>query len=250
MAARASKGEVVRNPTRDGFTFALRFTAYNKPRYLTLGRPEDGWTEAKAETELENILADVRRGIWQPHTIEAPPEAPRDPGFHEFASAWFDAIRGEMRPNTVLDYEWQLPTRRRWTDTAPGGSDTPRPASHLRIRAGRARQGPALRDGPTRAHRPDSHTRHLRAGNDLKRRRPRAAAAACGRRRPRREISANEPRRRTVRIQGWAGENRPCAWGGIIGIPTCIGIWICCAIFANARPRWFSTILIAGPLKV
>jgi integrase len=108
MAARTPKGEVVRNPTRGGFTFALRFTAYNKRRYLTLGRPEDGWTAAKAETELENILADVRRGIWQPHTLEAPPGAPRDPGFHEFASAWFEAIRNELRPNTVLDYEWQL----------------------------------------------------------------------------------------------------------------------------------------------
>ncbi len=107
-AARAPKGEVVRNPTRGGFTFALRFTAYGKRRYLTLGRPEDGWTEAKARTELENILADVRRGIWQPHTVEAPPEAPQDPGFHEFASAWFEAICGELRPNTVLDCEWQL----------------------------------------------------------------------------------------------------------------------------------------------
>jgi integrase len=106
--ARAPKGEVVRNPTRGGFTFALRFTAYNKRRYITLGPPEDGWTEAKARTELENILADVRRGIWQPHTIEAPPEPPQDPGFHEFASAWFEAIRDELRPNTVLDYEWQL----------------------------------------------------------------------------------------------------------------------------------------------
>ena len=96
-STRVPKGEVVRNPTRGGFTFALRFTAYNKRRYLTLGRPEDGWTEARARTELENILADVRRGIWQPHTIEAPPEPPQDPGFHEFASAWFEAIRGELR---------------------------------------------------------------------------------------------------------------------------------------------------------
>jgi integrase len=108
LTARAPKGEVVRNQTRGGYTFALRFSAYNKRRYITLGRPEDGWTEAKARTELENILADVRRGIWQPHLVEAPPEPPRDSGFHEFASAWFEAIRGELRPNTVLDYEWQL----------------------------------------------------------------------------------------------------------------------------------------------
>ena len=31
-----------------------------------LGRPEDGWTRRRAEEELENVLADVRRGIWRP----------------------------------------------------------------------------------------------------------------------------------------------------------------------------------------
>ena len=41
MAARAPKGEVVRNPTRSGFKFALRFTAAGKRRYQTLGSPEE-----------------------------------------------------------------------------------------------------------------------------------------------------------------------------------------------------------------
>ena len=50
MAAHA-KGEVVRNPTRDGFTFALRFTASGKRRYVTLGAPAEGWTQARAEAE-------------------------------------------------------------------------------------------------------------------------------------------------------------------------------------------------------
>jgi hypothetical protein len=42
MAARAPKGEVVRNPIRSGFKFAPRFTAGGKRRYQTLGSPEEG----------------------------------------------------------------------------------------------------------------------------------------------------------------------------------------------------------------
>jgi hypothetical protein len=56
MAARPPKGEVVRNPTRDGFKFALRFTAYGKRRYVTLGSPEDGWSEARAAAELAEAV--------------------------------------------------------------------------------------------------------------------------------------------------------------------------------------------------
>jgi integrase len=107
MSNRAPKGEVVRNPVRGGYTFALRFTAYGKRRYVTLGRPADGWNEAKAQTALEDVLADVRRGIWQAQAPPAEEPAP-EPTFHEFASAWFEQIEGELRPNTVLAYEWEL----------------------------------------------------------------------------------------------------------------------------------------------
>jgi hypothetical protein len=78
---------------------------------VTLGRPEEGWSQARAEAELENVLADVRRGIWKPHLVALPaePEGPReDPTFHEFATKWFASISKEVRPNTRLDYEWQL----------------------------------------------------------------------------------------------------------------------------------------------
>jgi integrase len=36
----------------------------------------------------------------------APP--PADPTFHEFASQWFAAKRGELRPATIADYQWRL----------------------------------------------------------------------------------------------------------------------------------------------
>jgi integrase len=107
MATRAPRGEIVRNRRRaGGFTYALRFSAHGKRHYVTLGRPEQGWTDKRAEEELANTLAAVRTGTWRPW--EPSPEPVPGPTFHEFASAWFDQVKAELRPNTVLDYEWQL----------------------------------------------------------------------------------------------------------------------------------------------
>ncbi len=105
---RPGGGEVVERARARGVVFALRFRAYGRRRYVTLGGSWEGWTRARAQTELENIQADVRRGIWRP--AEPPPvvEPKGDPTFHEFASEWFEAHRREWRQNTVLDYHWQL----------------------------------------------------------------------------------------------------------------------------------------------
>ena len=54
------------------------------------------------------MLADVRRGRWQPPRAEPAPEPVKDPRFHEFASQWFEANKGAWRPNTEIDYGWQL----------------------------------------------------------------------------------------------------------------------------------------------
>lgn len=105
---RPPKGEVLRRQVRGGVVFALRFTAYGKRQYVTLGRPEDGWSDARAEQELEYVLADVHRGIWKPARREPVPEASPDPTFHEFSSEWFEATKGEWRETIQLDYEWQL----------------------------------------------------------------------------------------------------------------------------------------------
>jgi integrase len=69
---------------------------------------EDGWNRARAQDELQNVLADVRRGIWRPPASVRQVEIESDPTFHRFASEWFTAHRSEWAPNTVLDYEWQL----------------------------------------------------------------------------------------------------------------------------------------------
>jgi integrase len=105
---RRPTGQVIEKQTQEGRVFALRFRAYGQRHYLSLGGPDQGWTRRKAEVELANVLADVRRGIWRPPEPEPAPEPPRDPTFHEFASEWFDAKRCELRPSTVAAYEWEI----------------------------------------------------------------------------------------------------------------------------------------------
>ena len=60
-----------RGKRQRGPTYGLRFRAYGRREYVRLGTAVEGWTRAKAQTELQNILADVRRGIWQPLRLEA-----------------------------------------------------------------------------------------------------------------------------------------------------------------------------------
>lgn len=106
--ARPATGQVVERVGKFGTAFALRFRAYGRREYVTLGSTADGWTRAKAEDELANVLADVRRGLWKPHVLE-PAEAPAEvPTFHHFASRWLAAREPELRPKTISDYKWAL----------------------------------------------------------------------------------------------------------------------------------------------
>jgi len=48
-------------------------------------------TQEQAEEALENLRADLRRGLWRPPEPPAPIEVPAEtPTFHEFASRWFE----------------------------------------------------------------------------------------------------------------------------------------------------------------
>jgi integrase len=104
--ARPATGAVV--PTKKG-GFALRFTAYGERRYITM-TPADAWTRDRAEAELQNVMADVRRGTWRPPNpvVESAPAPTDDPTFHEFASEWFEGIRYERKQSTVDAIEWRL----------------------------------------------------------------------------------------------------------------------------------------------
>jgi len=84
-----------------GRAYAIRFRAYGERRYVTLGNAEEGWTRQRAELELQNVLADVRRGTWRPPTPEPVVEQPQaEPSFHVFASAWVAARKPTVRSST------------------------------------------------------------------------------------------------------------------------------------------------------
>jgi integrase len=104
---RPATGRVL-TPDAKQRSFALRFSAYGKREYLTLGRPEDGWTRPMAERELATVLRDVELGVWQPPRPDQPPQPQQDPRFLEFASEWFALKRFELAANTARSYRNDL----------------------------------------------------------------------------------------------------------------------------------------------
>jgi integrase len=105
---RPATGSIREKRTARGTVFAIRFRASGRQRYVTLGTAEQGWTRARAEEELANVLADVRRGIWQEPKPKAVPEATVEPTFHEFASEWLWSRTPELKPATVQAYRNEL----------------------------------------------------------------------------------------------------------------------------------------------
>ena len=104
--ARRATGKVIEHQGRDGRTYrALRFTAYGRRRYVSLGAVSAG----AAERALRHTMADVERGTWQPPTpAEPPPEPDPIPTFHQYAEEWW--LRNERRfaQKTREDYRWRL----------------------------------------------------------------------------------------------------------------------------------------------
>ncbi len=101
--ARQATGQVVVRKRARGRVYGLRFRAGGERHYITLA---DGTTAEQAATELDNVLADVRRGTWKPTVAPEPPK--EDPTFHEFASEWFEARRREIGPGTAGVYRNDL----------------------------------------------------------------------------------------------------------------------------------------------
>ncbi len=106
--ARQATGQVIERKGKQGITYATRVRAYGQRHYLSLGYSWEGATRRQAETELQNILADIRRGTWQPPQPDPKPTNSDDPTFHEFASQWFESRRHEVSPRSVEDYKWAL----------------------------------------------------------------------------------------------------------------------------------------------
>jgi integrase len=104
--AREASGQILERNGKQGTTYAARVRAYGERHYLTLGNTHDGYTRRRAETELQNVLVDIRRGIWQPP--QPAPTPAQDPTFHEFASQWFEARRHEVSTRSAEAYSWAL----------------------------------------------------------------------------------------------------------------------------------------------
>jgi integrase len=101
---------VVERQWKSGRGYALRFIAYGKRQYLTLGLECEGWDRRRAEEELANVLADVRRGIWVPpqrgrRRTEEVGEAPL---FGPFARELVASREGQVSENTLRSDEWAL----------------------------------------------------------------------------------------------------------------------------------------------
>jgi len=106
---RTATGQVLERDGVRGTTYALRFRAYGRRRYVTLGSARDSWNRKRAEQELQNVLADVRRGIWRTPEPEPSGDVTADePNFHVYASQWVESRRAEVGPRTIEYWEWAL----------------------------------------------------------------------------------------------------------------------------------------------
>lgn len=109
-----AQGQVVERHWKSGLGYALRFRAYQQRQYVTLGLASDGWTRKRAETELANILADVRRGTWIPPDRNQHTNAPDKQAsggeltFHAFSSSWHADRNGEVSARTHEYESWAL----------------------------------------------------------------------------------------------------------------------------------------------
>jgi len=108
------ENNVLERPFGRSKVFALRFRAYGRRRYLTLGTPSEGWTRRRGEEEMDVVRAEVDRGAWVP-----PPPRHRfalgDRGsaedaapFGSFAGSQVRERRSEVRPATFEYWQWAL----------------------------------------------------------------------------------------------------------------------------------------------
>ena len=119
------KGSITPETLGDGtLSFRLRFRARGKRETVYLHEARDcdcgcggGWSERTASVELENILARVKAGVWEPPKRVARVSKPVDTGspqFVPYSSKWLqdkiDGVNGEkpVSKNTEKNYRWRL----------------------------------------------------------------------------------------------------------------------------------------------
>ena len=106
------EGEVLVRKRKRGRVYALRFRAYGKRRYLTLGYACEGWTWRRANEELKNTMADVRRRRWvPPHGMRGRGKNPKPaemPLFGPFAVNLAASREGQVAEKTTTHERWAL----------------------------------------------------------------------------------------------------------------------------------------------
>jgi integrase len=104
--ARAT-GQVLTYERKDGLTsWYLRVRAYGGRHRIKLGTELDGWTEARAKIELQNVLAKIQAGLWEPPVAQSADR--KDPTFHEFATSWLTRRKPSFKERTYEHYEYML----------------------------------------------------------------------------------------------------------------------------------------------
>jgi integrase len=111
--ARSATGSVRTRKLADGETvFHARIRAYGERHEFKLGETPT-WTAGRAQDEVDQILRQVRLGIWSPHkrTLEEQRNAtaPQDPTVHELLSDFVASVRALGRADTTMaDLAWRV----------------------------------------------------------------------------------------------------------------------------------------------
>jgi integrase len=100
-------GQLVTYGRKGGLTsWYLRVRAYGARHRINLGTELDGWTEARARIELQNVIAKIQAGIWEPPAVESSDR--KDPTFHEFATSWLTRRKPTFKERTYEHYHYLL----------------------------------------------------------------------------------------------------------------------------------------------
>jgi integrase len=109
VSGRHAPGQVLERKRGREVVFAIRFRAYGRRHYESVGRRSEGCTRRDAEERLKDVLAQVRLGTWQPPRKVLPPARAAEPTFHEFASEWLEGRRADgLSERSIEDLKWSL----------------------------------------------------------------------------------------------------------------------------------------------
>lgn len=107
--ARPATGRVVVDTRWASPSYGLRFSVHGERQWIKLGTEAEGWTQERAERELVDVMALVRRGQWKSAQRVEPTHSQDVPTFHEFASEWLARRESEgLRPATLAQLRWAL----------------------------------------------------------------------------------------------------------------------------------------------